>query len=386
MRPLPPRLRRWLPNLGLGLASLLLAALLAEAAVRWLRPQPLDPVSPGLYERQPPGGYRLRPGHRGTFGNLTEFATRLEINAHGLRGGEVAAKAPGEARLLVLGDSFAFGWGVEAAEAFPARLEERLAGELPGVTVLNGGVPGYGLPDEVDWLERWGPGLSPDAVLVAVFLGNDLLDATAEHRGVKLAGGFVEGGGERGAPAWLHRHCHLLRLAKRAVPLGLQVRLRSLLALPPPWELAYLRRGMAIYALESPELAREGRAATRRAFDRLLALAADRSFRLALALVPDRLQVDPERWRATLTRLGLDADGVNPGVPGRFYRQLAAERGVPILDLTPVFREALAEGRTLYYRHDPHWTPGGHRLAAEALAPLAAGLLTPRAAPPPAAR
>jgi acyl-CoA thioesterase-1 len=52
------------------------------------------------------------------------------------------AAAEGAARIVVLGDSLASGYGVAADEAFPARLEARLAAAGIDAEVLNAGVAG----------------------------------------------------------------------------------------------------------------------------------------------------------------------------------------------------------------------------------------------------
>ena len=39
--------------------------------------------------------------------------------------------------------------------------------------------------------------------------------------------------------------------------------------------------------------------------------------------------------------------------------------GVDVVNLLPVFREATAEGRRLYWRDDTHWNDEGIRLGAE---------------------
>ena len=97
------------------------------------------------------------------------------------------------------------------------------------------------------------------------------------------------------------------------------------------------------------------------------------------------LQADPARWRPTLTRLGLEPDAYDPGVPARFFAGLARRHGVPCVDLTPALRAAVADGRAVYFRHDPHWTAEGHRLAAEALRLPVARLLAGAAEPSPEA-
>jgi len=84
-------------------------------------------------------GYRLRPGSV-RFANR-EFDTELRINAAGLRDDEASLVAPD---LIVLGDSFALGWGVGQEQSFPQRLEA-----LTGLKVLNAGVPSYGTAREI---------------------------------------------------------------------------------------------------------------------------------------------------------------------------------------------------------------------------------------------
>ena len=72
----------------------------------------------------------------------------VRINALGLRGPEVAPKRPGVFRVLVFGDSYAFGVGVDEENVLTSELERLLSEDaLSGVEVevLNLGVAGYSL-------------------------------------------------------------------------------------------------------------------------------------------------------------------------------------------------------------------------------------------------
>ncbi len=67
--------------------------------------------------------------------------------------------AQGVKRILSIGDSVTFGWGVEDDEAWPVHLERLLRGRGHAVEVLNAGVPGQGLPAMATYLREVGPTL-----------------------------------------------------------------------------------------------------------------------------------------------------------------------------------------------------------------------------------
>ena len=70
---------------------------------------------------------------------------RVSSNMDGLRSGPVARQKPEDAlRIMALGCSTTFGWGVGDDETYPARLGQLIAAEYGGsVEVLNAGQPGY---------------------------------------------------------------------------------------------------------------------------------------------------------------------------------------------------------------------------------------------------
>ena len=75
-------------------------------------------------------------------------------------------------RVLVLGDSLAFGLGVAEEEPLPASLQQQLQARLPcrKVVVLNAGLPGANLFQNV---QRLAPALqrfAPDLVVLALLV------------------------------------------------------------------------------------------------------------------------------------------------------------------------------------------------------------------------
>ena len=121
--------------------------------------------------------YRLRPGVL-IAGKRTPYFIHPEIrtNSLGLRDREFAFPKPaGTFRIISLGDSYAFGWGVSLEETYAKRLERALLADKPAqaIEVVNAGVPSYESWRELKLLKRIGPAVQPDLVICQV-ADNDL--------------------------------------------------------------------------------------------------------------------------------------------------------------------------------------------------------------------
>lgn len=101
-------------------------------------------MQPGAMRWDPSLGYTLRPGEFRF--RSTEFDTSFRVNSAGLRDTEAALERP---QVIVLGDSFAMGWGVAQEVAFPQQL-----GALSGRRVLNAGIASYGTVRELRLLAQ----------------------------------------------------------------------------------------------------------------------------------------------------------------------------------------------------------------------------------------
>ena len=108
--------------------------------------------------------------------NVRFQGVSVQTNSCGLRGPErPVAKADDVYRIALLGDSFAFGWGVEQKQSFAQILEDRLNEFTEGklrVEVINFGVPGYSTFQEVERFIESGQEFDPDAILV-YYVDND---------------------------------------------------------------------------------------------------------------------------------------------------------------------------------------------------------------------
>ena len=149
-----------------------------------------------------------------------DYNGRVHINRQGFRGADVALeKAPGTLRIIAVGASATFDvCAPDDAGAWPARLQQALSRLRPGerFEVINAGVPGYLMLDNIirlqDDLRRY----SPDVIVL--YAGHGTVDA----RSVAPVAGMARPGDEApdAVPAltpwgqWLERHSLLYNAAR----------------------------------------------------------------------------------------------------------------------------------------------------------------------------
>ena len=107
----------------------------------------------------------------------------VSINNRGLRDDEVEAVKPPEVmRILMLGDSVTFGWGVPAGETMSNVLERELTTRGAGpVEVINAGVGNYNTAMEVGYFFHSGKAYAPDIVVLNYFINDTELTPTYEE-------------------------------------------------------------------------------------------------------------------------------------------------------------------------------------------------------------
>ena len=106
------------------------------------------------------------------------FTYRVETNAFGYRDQpRQRSKPAGGKRVLVFGDSIAWGWGIDAEHRFSDRLEMRLG---PTTEVVNMAVPGYGTDQAWLSFECEAHRFDPDGLVLCMVL-NDLLESDRDQ-------------------------------------------------------------------------------------------------------------------------------------------------------------------------------------------------------------
>ncbi|MCX5892887.1 MAG: hypothetical protein NTW80_07950, partial [Deltaproteobacteria bacterium] len=146
---------------------------LAEITVRVLRPQEVGPARFAF--DQTLGDIPVpKQQARRVFPGVYDFT--YSNNSQGFRGSrEYGPKPPGDFRILLLGDSFTYGIGVNDDQTFAQHLEQYLRQHRLAAEVINAGCPGKGTDYELKLFQTAGVRLHPD-LTVLCFFPNDFQD------------------------------------------------------------------------------------------------------------------------------------------------------------------------------------------------------------------
>jgi len=305
--------------------------LVLELCVRLFMPH-LNPANQLPFYINPDGVALGKPSRQFKYRWVKgEYEMNVAINRHGYRDRKDHVEASPE-DVFVLGDSFAFGWGVEEDERFSNLLEQRLGWKLFNVAI-PGSIRDYGRM--LQYVERHGA--TARNLLVGVCMENDLWDYG--HSASNSARRPL--GVKRRVTGWLRNHSAFLSF----VSFSLQR-----YPLTRAWcEKLGLATAVENFTLKNtlvPEVLASSR-------DELLKIVTNRQ--ALILIIPSRAL-----WYGEAARTATEGN-----VHDRFVESLRGA-GLRVVDLKPVFEKS-ADPLGFYFKTDGHWNAKGHAAAAEAI-------------------
>lgn len=329
------RIRRW----ALVAGATLLGLLSQEAAVRLALP---------AYD--PSGHLRFIPSHgdRPPLGipnssarlvkNSGDYNIVVRFNSRGLRDkADIAEAKPDD--IVVVGDSYAFGWGVAERERVSEQLADRLQRKVYNLAVPTD-IAGYqGL---LSWAE--GLGARFGQVVLLLNMTDDLVDydrQTAPSLPNKAQSSLPP---PRTASSFLQVKEFLLSHS------ALYFMTTSLIQQQPELRALALRFGLVV-PIQAPAQRHIDEASLKSAVARLQRIS--KRWHVLVAVIPHRgVWIGNDRERES----ALHSD---------FIARMRAA-GIDVLDLKPVWEEGDPLAR--HFINDAHWNATGHALAARAIA------------------
>ena len=382
-------MKGWRANLALLATGALFALLLAELGLR------LAGISyPSFYIPDDHLGKVPRPGMEAWF--REEGGARVRYNREGLRDREHSRQKPPQTlRVAVLGDSYTEALQVPVEQIFLSVMEQEMQhchdGDRRSVEVLNFGVAGYSTAQELQMLRYRVWDYSPDVVLLAMFLGNDISDNLRALSDSSPRPYFVHRDGHlalddsfranstyrwrHDLPAWLvdmlENHSRVFQVIKRAMFVW---KARRGASRPPGARtVAGLEAGLPRAVLRAP-MNPEWEEAWRVTEDLIRTMrdeVASKGARLMVVTLSIPWQVNPDSgYRHELA--------LSMGVKDLFYsddriKAFGEKAGIEVLNLAPPM-QAYAEREHVYlhgfetHLGQGHWNARGHRVAGEMIA------------------
>ena len=296
-----------------------------------------------------------------------EFTCRIYTNTEGFRvprpGVEyLRTKPPGTFRILLLGPSFAFGWGVNYGDTAGAKLEELLKPYFKGkstIEVINAGVPSLAPLPQLNWFEHVGCLFKSDLVIQFIY-GSMIVDPDGDKGLFADPQGYLENSDLRGEQRFFE-------VAKRSALVFYGWMLYARLFASTGAEIAGAGRHLEQARPFSPDTPE---AKLSLAYYRRLARAALKcGSHLSIVYFPLSYCVhrgDLARWR----HLGINENIDEQIALDRDFCGYLRDKGFDCLNITPDLVKAAADSpERLYYWLDIHWTPRGNLVAARSIAP-----------------
>lgn len=385
-----------------ALASTGSALLVAEVLLRTLRPeaqqlflvQSLHESERGKFSVYDEVlGWTGKPNVDGTYDEI-DCHHHVQQNSYGFRGPGFPIERTAARRVVVLGDSFVWGLGVEEDELFTTLL---MRNSHEPLEVINLGVSGYGTDQELLLWTRLGQRFRPDLVLLLVTPWTDLYDNLSGERYAYPKPFFHWNDAQnelellnvpvpRRAQAW--EVDTFGPVAPFEESIWLRWLPRSALASNAAYALAHVpsvRHAMELAGIvvprqpgnawedhffeQSPDAeTSEGWMLMGQLLSAFAASVRQTGAALAVVIVPTPLQVYPELWSVFEQTHPRPVDNpLDPQLPARLLTEMCYQRGIRVIDLQPALAAAGRSEPYLYFKWNMHWTALGHRVVAAAL-------------------
>ena len=340
-------------NVAVLVGAVILALVLAEGLLRLSNAVPSSSLHTATTQEfdQVPGIFA--PDQKALLQQVSGLPHHVRINSLGYRGADFPLKKPtDELRVVLLGDSFTFGEHVNDDDTLPRRLETALGSECGGIRVVNAGVGGTTISDQIYIAER-SLAIDPD-LTVLVFYENDVINLAGPRMWDELAAN---------------------RARKSKPPFSVVYRYTRSTAL---WTLMMRMRGYWRTGGERQDL--RGMPDSNRDRDRsaLRARYAE-GFRELTA----RMAAERRPFAVTAFPSHLTVSGASSRDQIEWISALADESGVPYFEIARELQETKRATTDLYLLPlDGHASPAGYDIAARALARSIrnAGMLSPSCA------
>jgi lysophospholipase L1-like esterase len=336
-----------------------------------------------------------------------EFSYTVQTNSLGFRDRNFDLSKKEKFRILAIGDSFTYGWGVETDQSWPKVLESRLRTSGYDVEIANLGKPGGSPTDYADIAEKATPLLKPDLLIIGVLQSDDLAQLDPSHPLAEASGQSrkqtalrIVHRSAKAAASFLYPNFLALMKAHEKSQASLTTEwtqtAKTALAIMTPTArsrferldseikdafmkgelnpyMIYLSVSRPDYYLQPLDLNSESIrpliVAMAEQLSRIRRVAVQNNAKVIVVSVPQGVYVSGDNLKSR-QRVGflVNPEMLETNAPDEAINTASGLAGVAFHAFTGEFRRAASE-KSLFFDLDGHFNPAGHQLFAEALTP-----------------
>lgn len=317
------------------------------------------------YQKDETLGWLPRKNVHGVHNQPESFSSTFQTNSRGLRDRDYLLTKPKNVRrIVVLGDSFTWGWGIGDQEIYTEVLESL----LKNVEVINLGVTAFGTPQEFKYLQQEGMLYGPDIVLLALCL-NDIeprvpmkqkAEQTTKRQESQNENIIVE------LRRYLGSHSSLytfvmgrINTSKPLVNWLVQVGLKGDLAGYEELDIN-VRPTLKAY----PEELHIAFDQTKSNLLHMKEFLRNRGVRFIVILIPSLQSVDETAFSHSIAYTKFDPDDFDAEKPYRLLAEFGKENDIEVINPLASFKKTHQQKAKLFLNRDMHFNALGHELLA----------------------
>ncbi len=299
---------------------------------------------PNLYELH--GSYYFNKPYLQQEFRTNEYVSTYKTNCQGYRMDDLsnADDTIKNCDWLFIGDSFTQGAQVDYGELFTTRLFS----SFPNKVIVNGGISGAGLYDELNFFKDKGKQLSPNVVFLQIGVFNDFFNIK-EHSAT-YQDYLME-------KSDLYRFLAYNVFSTDSLPLGRWTE--------PFFPTVEENRDFNILYKEESEQKRADKEAFGICLKEWKKEVEKIGAKLVVLLIPSKEQVSPVLLKEVMDKYDIAASQLDMTAPNRLFTSTASSLGIRSIDLTTDFKKSKDFP---FFSHDEHLNAVGHELIANALA------------------